>query len=89
MKYVVLFLILLLVISLVSCSKTADLENDLETSLPIGYSLDNYTIVEVLDVNCDISSTCQTPAGYLVMSNCPYTSLCLENKCTVICPRFS
>ena len=49
------------------------------------YTLDEYTIVKTSNVACDSDSECETPVEYLVRSNCPYTSLCLENKCVVVC----
>lgn len=48
----------------------------------------NYKVVEVLDVSCNIDSDCETPMDYLIRSSCPFTSKCLENKCSVICPEF-
>ena len=55
-------------------------------NLPQGYTLDNYTITETLTTSCTQDSECATPAKYLVQSSCPYTSLCLNNNCTVVCP---
>jgi hypothetical protein len=55
-------------------------------SLPDGYTLDSYTIDKVTDESCNLSSDCETPIEYLVQSRCPFTSLCLQNKCTVVCP---
>jgi len=55
--------------------------------LPDGYTLENYSIEKVLDGSCLKHSDCQTPGEYLIQSRCPFTSLCLENKCTVICPE--
>lgn len=54
--------------------------------LPAGYSLKNYTVAKVLDAACKVDSECQTPVEYLIRSNCPYTSLCLKEKCAVVCP---
>lgn len=48
---------------------------------------DNYDIAEVLDQDCQAKEDCQTPDSYLLRSNCPYESRCLEGKCTVVCPR--
>lgn len=55
--------------------------------LPIGYSLEKYTIAVELETSCTQASECETPAEYLMRSSCPYTSLCLNNKCTVVCPN--
>lgn len=54
--------------------------------LPIGYSLKKYTVAVELETSCTQASECETPAEYLMRSSCPYTSLCLNNKCTVVCP---
>jgi len=55
-------------------------------SLPEGYTLDSYTVDKVTDETCKQDADCETPMEYLVQSRCPFTSLCLENKCTVVCP---
>jgi hypothetical protein len=59
------------------------------TPLPIGYTLDSYDVAETLNVACAKTSDCETPGRYLVRSSCPYTSLCLQNKCTVVCPKYN
>ncbi|MCF7917581.1 hypothetical protein K9L27_01070 [Candidatus Gracilibacteria bacterium] len=45
-----------------------------------------FTKVETLNQSCTRDEDCQTPPQYLMRSNCPYTSKCLKEKCTVICP---
>lgn len=35
---------------------------------------------------CATDSECVTPTSYLIRSNCPFTSRCLENTCAVVCP---
>ena len=67
---------------------TSETENNSKT-LPIGYTLDNYKIAEVSDIACQNDPECVTPGKYLMMSSCPYTSLCLKNKCTVVCPDYA
>lgn len=54
--------------------------------LPEGYTLDSYTIDKVTDETCEKDTDCETPMEYLIQSRCPFTSICLENKCTVVCP---
>jgi hypothetical protein len=56
--------------------------------LPKGYTLDSYTIEKTLETACVKASECLTPPEYAMRSNCPYTSLCLKNKCTVVCPQY-
>ncbi|MFA5166255.1 MAG: hypothetical protein WC449_03030 [Candidatus Paceibacterota bacterium] len=55
-------------------------------SLPKGYSLDNYSIEKVTEKSCKLDGDCETPSEYLIRSNCPYTSICLDTKCVVVCP---
>jgi translocator protein len=57
-----------------------------EISLPVGYTLDFYSVEKISDISCIRNSDCQTPGEYLMRSNCPFTSLCLKNKCAVVCP---
>ncbi|MBI5530970.1 MAG: tryptophan-rich sensory protein [Candidatus Doudnabacteria bacterium] len=57
-------------------------------TLPIGYSLDSYKVEKVLDIACKVDNDCQTPPEYLMRSNCPYTSVCSQNKCNVVCPNY-
>jgi len=48
----------------------------------------NYTIAEVLNDTCSQDSECTTPNDYLIRSSCPYTSICINDKCNVVCPKF-
>lgn len=52
------------------------------------HEVKSFKIEKVLDVSCKKDSECETPWEYLIKSNCPYTSKCIENKCSVICPNF-
>ncbi|MFA6171625.1 MAG: TspO/MBR family protein [Patescibacteria group bacterium] len=61
-------------------------ETNAALSLPKGYSLDSYKIEKVLDMACVKNTDCFTSGEYILQSRCPFTSLCLENKCTVVCP---
>ncbi len=54
--------------------------------LPNGYGLEDYKIEKILDVACVSNGDCETPGEYLVQSRCPFVSLCLKNKCAVVCP---
>ncbi|MFA6428106.1 MAG: tryptophan-rich sensory protein [Candidatus Buchananbacteria bacterium] len=47
-----------------------------------------YSVEKVLTETCDQDYECQTPGEYLVRSSCPFTTKCLDKKCTVICPKF-
>lgn len=55
-------------------------------SLPQGYTLEGYAIEEVTERSCTERTECETPGRYLIQSRCPFVSLCLQNKCTVVCP---
>jgi putative hemolysin len=48
----------------------------------------DYSVTEVLDNTCEIDINCITPVSYSVRSDCPYTTKCLDNKCTVVCPKY-
>lgn len=50
-------------------------------------STENFTVAEITDVSCTVDTECVTPNDYLIRSNCPYTSRCLQNKCSIICPE--
>ena len=61
----------------------------LNISLPQGYTLDSYTVAKVSEISCVENSDCETPGEYLVQSRCPFTSMCLKNKCAVVCPSYA
>ncbi len=46
-----------------------------------------YRLVEVTDDTCTVDSDCETPQEYLVRSDCPYQSICVDGKCSVVCPE--
>ncbi|MBU2566844.1 hypothetical protein KKG46_04790 [Patescibacteria group bacterium] len=37
---------------------------------------------------CESNDECRTPFDYLIRSNCPFVSACIENTCKVVCPLF-
>jgi putative hemolysin len=49
----------------------------------------SYRIAEIMNDTCTIDNDCATPGRYMIMSSCPYTSKCLEGKCTVVCPLYN
>jgi len=57
-------------------------------SLPAGYTLDSYKVEKISEISCVKNRDCVTPAEYLIQSRCPFTSLCLQNKCAVVCPSY-
>ena len=59
-----------------------------EWALMRGECPQNYTVAEVLNETCALDKDCTTPGNYLIRSSCPYTSKCIDNKCTVVCPVF-
>ncbi len=65
--------------------------NELPTSnipLPIGYSLENYSVEKITGGQCSKNDDCQTPPEYMAMSRCPFVSLCLNRQCAVVCPAY-
>jgi hypothetical protein len=56
--------------------------------LPEGYTLESYSVEKVSETSCVRNSDCETPAEYLLQSRCPFTSLCLEKRCVVVCPSY-
>ena len=49
----------------------------------------SYRIAEIMNESCSQDMDCKTPGRYLMMSSCPYTSKCLDDKCTVVCPIYN
>ena len=41
-----------------------------------------------IGVSCIKHSECKTPMEYLIQSNCPFGTACIENQCKVICPLY-
>jgi hypothetical protein len=37
---------------------------------------------------CSTDIDCETPMDFLMRSSCPFTSLCINSKCAVVCPMF-
>lgn len=36
--------------------------------------------------SCTSDEECHTPMDYLIRSSCPFTSMCIEGSCSVVCP---
>jgi len=53
-----------------------------------GECAQNYEVTEVLNESCSDDMDCKTPMNYLVRSSCPFTTKCLDDKCTVVCPKY-
>lgn len=47
----------------------------------------DFEVAEVLPLACEVDQDCKTPVDYLIRSNCPYESKCLDEKCAVVCPK--
>ncbi|HQK63573.1 MAG TPA: hypothetical protein PLF16_00310 [Candidatus Staskawiczbacteria bacterium] len=56
-------------------------------SLPKGYTIDSYKVEKTTEISCQTDGDCKTPAEYLMRSSCPFTSICNQNKCVVVCPE--
>ncbi len=59
-------------------------ENMISDCTPLASAVE---IVEITDISCENDNQCETPMDYLVKSNCPYGSRCIEGKCAVVCPE--
>ena len=40
----------------------------------------DYDLTKMTEDTCQVDSDCQTPAEFLLKSNCPYESRCLETR---------
>ncbi|MGV8086728.1 MAG: DUF333 domain-containing protein [Candidatus Woesearchaeota archaeon] len=58
-------------------------------SWTLGECYQEYTISEILNDTCKVDQDCETPMNYLIRSSCPYTTKCIDDKCTVVCPIFN
>lgn len=47
-----------------------------------------YKIIESSNQSCSTEKDCKTPSEYLIRSDCPYQSKCIQNVCTIVCPDF-
>ena len=76
-------------INVQSESKSETTTNPYSQSIHIdGYSETDYEIIESSNQSCSEDKECETPNEYLIRSSCPYTSKCIQNICTVVCPNF-
>jgi hypothetical protein len=56
------------------------------------YCSENFEVVESEDYlgnvgeTCSANEDCKTPADFLIQSNCPFGSACIDSKCSVVCP---
>lgn len=48
----------------------------------------DFQVEKITETACNYDFECTTPAEYLLMSRCPFTSSCVSGKCAVICPDF-
>lgn len=45
-----------------------------------------YEVIEELQVSCQVDTDCELPFDYAIRSSCPFSAVCLEHSCVVICP---
>lgn len=50
------------------------------------YNLEGVTMAMPVGASCTRSSECATPGEYLIQSNCPFVSACIDSRCKVVCP---
>ena len=49
----------------------------------------NHQVVEVIEGECTSDLNCKLPFEYGIRSNCPYQAICLNNQCSIICPKIT
>ncbi|MFK7780552.1 MAG: hypothetical protein QM490_05465 [Candidatus Gracilibacteria bacterium] len=84
MKKILISFLLYLIIFLLGCSTNETIVINQEES---SSKVSSFEIIEIMSEKCVEDSECKTPFSYLLLSHCPYKSKCIENKCTVICPK--
>ena len=57
-----------------------------DAALPGGYLPGTYSIEAISETSCVEDRDCETPMEYCIQSRCPFTSLCLAERCAVVCP---
>ena len=50
-------------------------------------TFDTYSIEKVLADSCLKTEDCKLPDEYKPLTNCKFSTMCLESKCNVICPQ--
>jgi len=94
-KIYILIIIFVLVISgIIFCLSNYTKPSEIcdKSRLPVGYNCSNYKIATILESeSCTINKDCEDklPIEYALMSSCPYQAVCLNNKCTVVCPSYN
>ena len=78
MKYWIL--IFLLVFTAAGCNQKVAFNQNSDTPV------DSDEYVPNVGEYCEYNQECKTPFDYLVRSNCPFASACIDNTCKVICP---
>jgi hypothetical protein len=61
---------------------------ELETAIPETNEEHTETPVfeHTLGQSCETNEDCVTPMEYMIQSNCPFGSACIDNQCVVVCP---
>jgi len=77
-----IFWLIVLLLLLISCSEKEKIIIDETTN-----EENCYEVIETLDVSCKLDADCEIPMNYLIQSSCPYSSKCINSKCSVICPE--
>lgn len=82
--------------SLISCALTT-LGNTRFRALCLGATIILFSgcgekpieYISTLGQSCTVDFDCNTPLDYLIQSNCPFSSACIEGTCQVICPLYT
>jgi len=49
----------------------------------------DFKVEKTTEVDCNYDFECVTPAEFMAMSRCQFTSKCITGKCAVICPNLN
>jgi hypothetical protein len=61
---------------------------DRNANLPINYTMEKFAVEKDLGIACKQDLECETPSEYMMISRCPMRAICLNEKCTVVCPSY-
>ncbi len=58
------------------------------------YCNNNFEVIEdkdfigIVGETCNENIDCSLPMEYAIQSNCPFLSMCIDSKCSVVCPIY-
>ena len=91
-----LFIILFIVMPKVRDNRNKNISNKNLGNHFVSESVDNDSVAdrqnkiiessELVKQNCRASTDCPMAIDYAILSNCPYSSACVDGNCAVVCP---